>query len=105
MAAAYKTQSTGILDTLEDMKDKAEDQLSSLRKAEVSSKHNYEMLKQSLEDEVAAGTKDMGDKNVIDIARFALSTSRRSFCSARWSWEMSFPCFFLKIFMKCSMTR
>jgi len=61
-AAVYKTHSTGILDVLADMKDKAEGSLSDLRKAETNSKHNFEMLKQSLEDQMAADTKDMDDE-------------------------------------------
>jgi len=56
--AAYKTQSGGILDTLEDLKAKAEEELSGLRKAESSTRHNYEMLKQSLEDEGAYNKKE-----------------------------------------------
>merc|ERR1719343_1256727 len=59
-AAAYKTHSGNILDVLEDLKEKAEEQLSTLRKAEVNSKHNFEMLAQSLEDQSAADSKDMG---------------------------------------------
>merc|ERR1719221_1639598 len=61
-AAVYKTHSTGILDVLEDMKEKAEGSLSDLRKEETNSKHNFEMLKQSLEDQMAADTKDMDDE-------------------------------------------
>jgi len=61
-AAAYKTRSTNILDVLEDLKEKAEGQLSDLRKAEVNTRHNFEMLKQSLEDESAANTKDMEEE-------------------------------------------
>merc|ERR1740122_481536 len=61
-AAAYKTHSGNILDVLEDMKEKAEGQLSDLRKAEVTSKHNFDMLKQSLDDQMAADTKDMNDE-------------------------------------------
>jgi len=61
-AATYKTHSTGILDVLEDMKEKAEEQLSDLRKAEANNRHNFQMLKQSLEDQVAADTKDMNDE-------------------------------------------
>merc|ERR1719414_2554215 len=61
-AAAYKTHSTGILDVLEDLKEKAEGQLSDLRKAESNNKHNFQMLKQSLEDQSAADTKDMEDE-------------------------------------------
>jgi hypothetical protein len=58
-AATYKTHSTGIFDVLEDLKEKAEAQLSELRKAETAAKHNYNMLKQSLEDQLAADNKDM----------------------------------------------
>merc|ERR1711956_42327 len=60
-AAAYKSRSGGILDVLEDLKEKAEEQLSALRKAETNAKHNYEMLKQSLEDQIAADSKDMDE--------------------------------------------
>merc|ERR1740121_1074715 len=60
--ATYKTHSTGILDVLEDLKEKAEGQLSDLRKAETNTRHNFEMLKQSLEDQAAADAKDMADE-------------------------------------------
>jgi len=58
-AAVYKTHSSSIFDVLEDMKEKAEGQLADLRKAESATKHNYEMLKQSLTDQIEADTKDM----------------------------------------------
>eukprot|EP00445_Apocalathium_hangoei_P045800 CAMPEP_0204008820 /NCGR_PEP_ID=MMETSP0360-20130528/21407_1 /ASSEMBLY_ACC=CAM_ASM_000342 /TAXON_ID=268821 /ORGANISM="Scrippsiella Hangoei, Strain SHTV-5" /LENGTH=375 /DNA_ID=CAMNT_0050951141 /DNA_START=94 /DNA_END=1218 /DNA_ORIENTATION=- len=58
-AAAYESKSGGIVDVLEDMKEKAETQLASLRKAEVDSKHNYKMLQQGLDDQTGADTKDM----------------------------------------------
>ena len=61
-AAVYKTHSSGIIDVLEDMKEKAEGSLSDLRKEETNSKHNFEMLKQSLEDQMTADTKDMEDE-------------------------------------------
>jgi len=61
-AAVYKSHSSGIIDVLEDMKEKAEAELSDLRKEETNSKHNYDMLKQSLEDQMAADTKDMEDE-------------------------------------------
>jgi len=48
-----------IVDVLNDMKDKAEDELDELRKAEVNSKHNFNMLKQALEDNVAADSSDL----------------------------------------------
>merc|ERR550534_1885407 len=61
-AAAYKSHSSGIIDVLEDMKEKAEAELSDLRNEEKNSKHNYDMLKQSLVDQMAADTKDMEDE-------------------------------------------
>merc|ERR1719507_2212124 len=61
-AAVYKTHSSGILDVLEDMKEKAEGSLSDLRKEETNSKHNFDMLKQSLTDQMTADTKDMEDE-------------------------------------------
>merc|ERR1719284_336648 len=67
-AAVYKTHSTGVVDTLEDLKEKAEEQLATLRKTEGSAKHNYEMLKQSLEDQVAADTKTMKETQAAKAA-------------------------------------
>jgi len=57
-AAVYESKSGGIVDVLEDMKEKAEGQLSDLRKAETNGQHNYDMLKQSLEDSIKADTTD-----------------------------------------------
>merc|ERR1719161_3376421 len=56
--AAYKSKSGGIVDVLNDMKEKAEGELSELRKAETNTKHNYDMLKQSLTDSIAAATHE-----------------------------------------------
>jgi len=61
-AAAYKTHSSNIVDVLEDLKEKAEEQLAALRKAETATKHNFEMLKQSLEDQMAADSKDLAEQ-------------------------------------------
>jgi len=67
-AAVYKTHSTSIFDILEDMKEKAESQLDELRKAESNSKHQFNMLKQSLEDEIEADTKDMDEEKSLKAA-------------------------------------
>jgi chromosome segregation ATPase len=67
-AAVYKTHSTSIFDVLEDMKEKAEGQLADLRKAESNAKHQYNMLKQSLTDEIEADTKDMTDEKSLKAA-------------------------------------
>merc|ERR1719451_238501 len=61
-AATYKSQSGGIVDVLEDLKEKAEAELADARRAESNAKHNYEMMKQSLEDQIAADTKDMNEE-------------------------------------------
>lgn len=58
-AAAYKSHSSSIVDILEDMKEKSETELAEARKAEGSAAHNFEMLKQSLEDQIKADSKDM----------------------------------------------
>merc|ERR1719377_304096 len=59
--AAYKGHSDGIIGTLEDLLEKAESQLEAAQKTEQSNKQNYEMLKQSLEDELANANEDMAE--------------------------------------------
>merc|ERR1719265_1220580 len=59
-AAAYESKGGGILDVLGDLKTKAEDSLSSSRKAEMEASHAYEMLKSSLEMELAQMNKRLG---------------------------------------------
>jgi len=61
-AATYKSQSGNIVDVLDDLKEKAEEELADVRKAESGSKHNFQMLKQSLEDQMSADTKDLNEE-------------------------------------------
>jgi len=58
-SAAYASQSSGILDTIADMQEKAESSLSSSRKDEMESAHSYAMLKQGLEDEISVAKKQL----------------------------------------------
>merc|ERR1719305_791571 len=58
---AYESQSSGILDTIADMQEKAEASLSSTRKDEMEAAHAYAMLKQGLEDEIAVNKKQLGE--------------------------------------------
>jgi chromosome segregation ATPase len=58
-AAVYESHSAGIIDTLEGLLEKATEQLDSLRKTETNAQHNFEMMKQSLEDEIKFATKDL----------------------------------------------
>mmetsp|Transcript_45171 Transcript_45171/g.98246 ORF Transcript_45171/g.98246 Transcript_45171/m.98246 type:complete len:726 (+) Transcript_45171:36-2213(+) len=81
-AAVYTAHSEGILDVLEDLREKAESQLSEARKQETSAKHNYEMLKQSLEDQIEADQKDMGEaKAVMSTAAEAKATAEGDLAS------------------------
>lgn len=57
-AAAYQSQSGNIVDVLEDMKEKAESELAEARKAEASAVHNFNILKQSLDDQITVDTKN-----------------------------------------------
>jgi chromosome segregation ATPase len=63
-AAVYKSSSSGVVDVLEDLKEKAEEQLSTLQKTESSALHNYQMAKQALEDQMGADTKTMEAQKV-----------------------------------------
>jgi len=67
-AAVYKSHSSSIFDVLEDLKEKAEGQLSDLRKAESATKHNFDMLKQSLTDQIEADTKDSDEEKANKAA-------------------------------------
>uniref|UniRef100_A0A7S0A5K0 Uncharacterized protein n=1 Tax=Pyrodinium bahamense TaxID=73915 RepID=A0A7S0A5K0_9DINO len=60
-AAVYDGHSGDIIATMENLMEKAQAQLASARKAETSALHTFELLKQSLEDEIAAETKDMDE--------------------------------------------
>merc|ERR1719353_269909 len=59
--SGYQSQGSGILDTISDMKEKAEGTLSDARTAEMKAAHEYEMLKQSLETQIATMKKRMSE--------------------------------------------
>merc|ERR1719329_2044029 len=67
-AAGYKSHGSGIMDVLDDLKEKAESELADLRKAETSAAHNYGMLKQSLTDQIGADNKDKDDETTATTA-------------------------------------
>jgi len=58
---AYKSRSGSIIDVLTDLKQKAEMQLDEAQKEEMNAKHNFELLKQSLEDQIEVDTKELSD--------------------------------------------
>lgn len=59
-AAVYEGHSSGIIDTLENLLEKAKGSLAKARATETSNANNFAMLKQSLEDEIKVGNKDLG---------------------------------------------
>lgn len=61
---AYKSRSESIIDVLEDLKQKAVTQLDEARKEETSAAHNFDLLKQSLEDEMKVDTKALSDSKI-----------------------------------------
>merc|ERR1719389_959655 len=89
-AATYKSHSSGIIDVLEDLKEKAESELAEARKAESSTKHNFAMMKQSLEDQMGADTKDMTEEKAdkasaegdLAVTIKALETSEKGLATA-----------------------
>mmetsp|Transcript_148316 Transcript_148316/g.385594 ORF Transcript_148316/g.385594 Transcript_148316/m.385594 type:complete len:887 (-) Transcript_148316:85-2745(-) len=67
---AYKSQSGSIVETLEGLLDKAKDELDDARKKEMNNRHNFEMLKQSLKDEIKFASAD------LDAARKGLAAQQ-----------------------------
>merc|ERR1719263_2682864 len=75
-ASVYEGHSDGIIGTLEGLTEKAEGQLDKARKTERTNLQNYEMLKQSLTDEIEFANKDM------DKAKKALAESQEGKATA-----------------------
>merc|ERR1719246_44172 len=59
--AVYDSQGGGIVEVIQDLLEKAEDQLATIRKTEQTNQHNFNMLEQSLKDEIKFGDKDLDD--------------------------------------------
>jgi hypothetical protein len=62
---AYTSSSGGIVDTLTDMRDKAEESLSSTRKEEMDAAHSYALLQQGLEDSIAVAKKQLTEDTLM----------------------------------------
>jgi len=60
-AAVYEGKSGAIVDTLNGLLEKAQAQLDAATKAETGAKNKFDMLKQSLEDEIKYANKDMDE--------------------------------------------
>jgi len=62
-AAAYSSQSGGIVDTLSDMREKADQALSSARADEMKAGHSYALLKQGLDDEIKVKKRQLAESS------------------------------------------
>merc|ERR1719253_394098 len=82
-AAAYESQSGGILETLEDMLDKAKAQQSEAQKAEMNAKHNFEMLAQKLKDAIEHEGKELDGAKKDKAAAEEAKTRARSLMARR----------------------
>merc|ERR1719232_2235712 len=81
--AVYKGQSGGIIDTLGDLLEKAESQLNELRNKETASLHEFQALKQSLEDKIKYETKEMAE------AKQGIAASKEKTATAEGDLEMT----------------
>jgi len=59
--AVYESHSGDILDILQDLKEQAETQLEAARGQETKDQHNYDQLRQSLEDQISYGQKELDE--------------------------------------------
>merc|ERR1719169_85026 len=82
-AAVYEGHSDGIIGTLEGLTEKAEGQLDKARKTETTSIQNFQMLKQSLTDEIKFANKDM------DKAKKGLAESQEKKAAATGDLEVT----------------
>jgi len=81
--AVYKAQSGGIVDTLGDLMEKAEGQLAELRNKETAALHQFESLKQSLEDKIKYETKE------LDEAKTGIAASSEKKATAEGDLEVT----------------
>jgi len=65
---SYENHSKGIVEVLEDMKDKAESALSNLRREEMQAKHAFELIKQSLTDATNVLNREISESQMANSA-------------------------------------
>jgi len=81
--AVYESQSGGVVDTLNSLLEEAQTQLEQARSTETADVQNFEMLRQSLEDEIKFANKEM------DEAKKAKSESAESKATAEGDLEVT----------------
>merc|ERR1719281_1177318 len=74
--AVYKSHSGDIVATLEGLLEKAKAQLDEARHTETADLHNFELMKQGLEDEIAYGEKELAEaKQALGAAQEAKASA------------------------------
>jgi len=76
--ATYVSKTGGVTEMLEDMLDKSKDQLTELRKKETEAKHSFEMVSQSLADEIkfAKAAMEKAKKSQADQSRIKAESEK-----------------------------
>ena len=76
--ATYESKTGGVTEMLEDMLDKSKDQLMELRKKETEAKHSFEMVSQSLADEIkfAKAAMEKTKKSQAEQARIKAESEK-----------------------------
>merc|ERR1719262_2049305 len=64
-ANAYEFQSQGIVDMLEKLLDKFQDERNTLEKEETNSRHAFEMLMQDLKAQIESATQQREEKSAV----------------------------------------
>jgi chromosome segregation ATPase len=59
---AYESHSGSILTTIEDMQEKAEDLLNEIERGEMKAQHDFDMVKQSLDNSIKAQNEDLDEQ-------------------------------------------
>merc|ERR550537_1123580 len=67
-AVAYESHSGGIVETIEDMKGKAEEALTDARRAETKAQHSFKMMEQSLNSQIKNGMEKKGAATSVKSA-------------------------------------
>merc|ERR1719473_1415160 len=78
--SGYQSQGSGILDTISDMKEKAESTLSDARAAEMKAGHEYAMLKQNLEMQMSTMKTLADDEKYLEELKQSCSAK-----AAEWA--------------------
>merc|ERR1719478_1689028 len=82
-AQVYKNKSGGIIETMQDLYEKGEAQLEEARKTETKNIHAYELLAQSLKDEIKYANQD------LDKAKKSLAKSEETEAAAQGDLEVT----------------